>query len=61
MIPSHNGPDLQEDRGKPKYDYVRFMDKLLTDNDDRVRSNTSPGSGKMVEEKFPKKSSNGFH
>ena len=27
-MPSHKGPDLQEDRHLPKYDYVSFMEKM---------------------------------
>ncbi|KAL9126236.1 MAG: hypothetical protein Q9217_004682 [Psora testacea] len=27
-MPSHKGPDLQEDRNLPKYDYVSFMEKM---------------------------------
>ena len=39
-MPSHKGPDLQEDRHLPKYDYVSFMEKMtLGDGGD--------GSGKM--------------
>ena len=30
-MPEHKGPDLQEDRGLPKYDYVSFMNKLMDD------------------------------
>lgn len=29
IIPPHKGPDLQEDRGLPQFDYVRFMDQLI--------------------------------
>ena len=28
-MPKHNGPDLQEDRGKPQYDYISFMDNFI--------------------------------
>ncbi|KAI9722128.1 MAG: hypothetical protein M1828_004942 [Chrysothrix sp. TS-e1954] len=28
-MPTHKGPDLQEDRNVPKYDYVSFMEKLM--------------------------------
>ncbi|KAF1983397.1 alpha-actinin-2 [Aulographum hederae CBS 113979] len=28
-MPEHKGPDLQEDRHLPKYDYITFMDKLM--------------------------------
>ncbi|KAK8909665.1 hypothetical protein QC760_002357 [Botrytis cinerea] len=34
FIPIHKGPDLQEDRGMPQYDYISFMDKLLGGNDE---------------------------
>lgn len=27
-MPEHHGPDLQEDRELPKFDYVSFMDKI---------------------------------
>lgn len=27
-MPSHRGPDLQEDRHLPKYDYISFMEKM---------------------------------
>ncbi|KAJ9628571.1 alpha-actinin [Taxawa tesnikishii (nom. ined.)] len=28
-MPEHRGPDLQEDRDLPKYDYISFMEKYL--------------------------------
>ncbi|KAG9233714.1 calponin homology domain-containing protein [Amylocarpus encephaloides] len=31
IIPPHKGPDLQQDRGMPQYDYISFMDKLISD------------------------------
>ncbi|KAF4637263.1 hypothetical protein G7Y89_g816 [Cudoniella acicularis] len=31
IVPLHQGPDLQEDRGMPQYDYISFMDKLISD------------------------------
>ncbi|KAF7875002.1 hypothetical protein EAF04_002174 [Stromatinia cepivora] len=34
FIPLHKGPDLQQDRGMPQYDYISFMDKLLGGNED---------------------------
>ncbi|KAI9824751.1 MAG: hypothetical protein M1832_001578 [Thelocarpon impressellum] len=30
-MPEHHGPDLQEDRGKPQWDYVTFMENFLED------------------------------
>lgn len=29
VVPLHTGPDLQEDRGMPQYDYISFMDGLM--------------------------------
>ncbi|KYK60069.1 hypothetical protein DCS_01203 [Drechmeria coniospora] len=29
MMPAHHGPDMSEDRGRPQYDYISFMDKLI--------------------------------
>lgn len=29
-MPAHKGPDLQEDRHLPKYDYVSFMSKMIS-------------------------------
>ncbi|KAK1964509.1 hypothetical protein LY78DRAFT_582318 [Colletotrichum sublineola] len=30
IIPQHNGPDTAEDRGMPQYDYIAFMEKLIS-------------------------------
>ena len=27
-MPAHKGPDLQEDREVPKFDYVGFMERI---------------------------------
>ena len=27
-MPEHHGPDLQQDRDLPKYDYISFMEKM---------------------------------
>lgn len=32
IMPRHKGPDMSEDRGKPQFDYISFMDKLMSDN-----------------------------
>lgn len=32
-MPSHKGPDLQEDRHLPKYDYISFMEKMTLAGD----------------------------
>jgi len=31
-MPEHRGPDLQEDRDLPKFDYVSFMEKFVDVN-----------------------------
>ncbi|KFA49407.1 hypothetical protein S40293_08672 [Stachybotrys chartarum IBT 40293] len=31
MMPPHKGPDASEDRGQPQYDYISFMDKLISE------------------------------
>ncbi|PMD65040.1 uncharacterized protein K444DRAFT_640722 [Hyaloscypha bicolor E] len=31
VVPLHKGPDLQGDRGMPQYDYISFMDGLISD------------------------------
>lgn len=54
-MPKHRGPDLQEDRNVPKYDYVSFMEKMTLDDgrslenvkSSRQSSPVRPGSGKI--------------
>ncbi|KXJ94324.1 calponin homology domain-containing protein [Microdochium bolleyi] len=29
LVPPHTGPDMQQDRGQPQYDYITFMEKLM--------------------------------
>lgn len=44
IMPPHNGPDMQSDRGQPQYDYIAFMDKLIGDGESGALSSgrTSP-------------------
>lgn len=44
-MPSHEGLDLQEDRGLPKYDYVSFMSNLIGDGDHEYTPGVSNGHG----------------
>ncbi|ELR02358.1 hypothetical protein VC83_07772 [Pseudogymnoascus destructans] len=44
IIPAHKGPDLQEDRGMPQYDYVSFMDHLIDDPEEDLRADVGKGS-----------------
>lgn len=34
IVPVHKGPDMQEDRGMAQYDYISFMDTLISDPED---------------------------
>lgn len=47
IIPVHTGPDMQTDRGQPQYDYIAFMDRLISDG--RVL----PSSGRSSPTKGP--------
>ena len=44
-MPQHRGPDLQEDRDLPKYDYVTFMDKITGGHMSGSSSEDSGSSG----------------
>jgi len=71
FIPLHKGPDLQEDRGVPQYDYISFMDGLISDPEqssvqqDEEKavltdiSNRGNGNGNVQRTASPTKS-NGF-
>jgi Ca2+-binding EF-hand superfamily protein len=41
VVPLHKGPDLQTDRGMPQYDYISFMDKLISDPAEEEQENTA--------------------
>ncbi|KAH8645593.1 hypothetical protein BGZ60DRAFT_392482 [Tricladium varicosporioides] len=41
IVPLHQGPDLQEDRGMPQYDYITFMDKLISDPNESEEETTT--------------------
>jgi Ca2+-binding EF-hand superfamily protein len=63
MMPQHNGPDTAEDRGRPQYDYISFMEKLI--NEERGRGE---GEGSILQDRTnrsvsPRKESkvNGAH
>ncbi|KAI0180289.1 calponin homology domain-containing protein [Hypoxylon sp. FL1284] len=30
IVPTHSGPDMAQDRGVPQFDYIRFMEKLIS-------------------------------
>lgn len=37
-MPQHRGPDLQEDRNTPKYDYIKFMENFIGGTSNGVHS-----------------------
>ncbi|KAI1213477.1 calponin homology domain-containing protein [Annulohypoxylon truncatum] len=43
IVPPHHGPDMAQDRGVPQYDYISFMEKLIT-GPERQDGRGSPGS-----------------
>jgi len=47
-MPEHKGPDLQEDRDLPKYDYIAFMERYMHgDNSEQDEShNGANGVGR---------------
>lgn len=52
IIPPHTGPDMQQDRGQPQFDYIAFMDQLISDG--RVGpASTSHASGRSSPSKGP--------
>ncbi len=57
FMPRHTGPDMQADRGKEQYDYISFMENLISDDDsdktlqDRTNGRLSP----------TKQRANGYH
>ncbi len=47
-MPEHKGPDLQEDRELPKYDYISFMENFTqsggaaSGEEEKVNGHTKP-------------------
>jgi len=45
IIPPHNGPDMQADRGVPQYDYIAFMEKIMSEESEAAsKSKSRPSS-----------------
>ncbi|RYO85149.1 hypothetical protein DL766_007340 [Monosporascus sp. MC13-8B] len=47
IIPPHNGPDMAQDRGQPQFDYIAFMERLISPPEggslkDMMNGRTSP-------------------
>ncbi|KAI0527930.1 calponin homology domain-containing protein [Xylaria bambusicola] len=54
IVPLHTGPDMAEDRGVPQYDYISFMEKLISSDTSANLQNTNGRSS-------PTKKTNGVH
>jgi Ca2+-binding EF-hand superfamily protein len=59
IVPPHKGPDLQQDRGMPQYDYISFMDKLLGDPDEGAL--TDLPNGRTQSRSVSRTKTNGYH
>lgn len=47
-MPEHRGPDLAEDRGLRKWDYISFMEGMMDEDDKSSRTGSSrPGSSRQ--------------
>ncbi|KAI4596353.1 hypothetical protein KJ359_005482 [Pestalotiopsis sp. 9143b] len=42
IVPAHSGPDMQHDRGKPQFDYISFMEKLISTGNATANGRVSP-------------------
>lgn len=52
IIPPHEGPDMASDRGVPQYDYIKFMERLIREEETgRLSPQVSSGRNKA----------NGYH
>lgn len=71
IVPLHKGPDLQEDRGMPQYDYISFMEKLMSDPEDSYGVEEPAPLGELSNGRSPQRAvggaggagskMNGFH
>ncbi|TVY68706.1 Alpha-actinin-like protein, partial [Lachnellula suecica] len=61
IVPVHKGPDLQEDRGMPQYDYISFMDKLLDDPKEDSAALTDLPNGRTPSRSASPIKTNGYH
>ena len=53
IIPRHSGPDMAQDRGQPQYDYIAFMEKLISEEQEAAAAANG--------NKSPRKAVNGYH
>lgn len=66
FVPLHKGPDTQEDRGQPQYDYISFMDGLMGGSEP-AQSNNGGALAELPNGRSPQRGgtlggkANGFH
>ncbi|KAI1393898.1 calponin homology domain-containing protein [Hypoxylon trugodes] len=69
IVPPHHGPDMAQDRGVPQFDYISFMEKMISGPRHDGSSEGGPvggeGGGPLQEitngRVSPTKKANGFH
>ncbi|KAI1647564.1 calponin homology domain-containing protein [Daldinia loculata] len=71
IVPHHNGPDMAQDRGVAQFDYISFMEKLISGPERRGSDSggTAPsaaGAGAALQDitngrASPTKKANGYH
>ncbi|KAI0835555.1 calponin homology domain-containing protein [Hypoxylon sp. FL0890] len=63
IVPPHHGPDMAQDRGVPQYDYISFMEKLISGP--QQDNSTGEGGGPLQDitngRVSPTKKANGYH
>ncbi|KAI1395794.1 calponin homology domain-containing protein [Hypoxylon fuscum] len=67
IVPPHHGPDMAQDRGQPQFDYISFMEKMISGP--QSQSTGAPGneSGGPLQDitnggrVSPTKKANGYH
>ena len=55
LIAKHSGPDMQQDRGVPQFDYISFMDKMIDEHNANGLQDAT--NGRIS----PTKKVNGYH
>jgi Ca2+-binding EF-hand superfamily protein len=62
VVPLHKGPDLQVDRGVPQYDYIAFMDGMISDPAEETTALSDLPNGRNPQRgNAPNGKSNGIH
>ncbi|KAI4870915.1 calponin homology domain-containing protein [Hypoxylon rubiginosum] len=44
IVPPHTGPDMAQDRGIPQFDYISFMEKLISTPPSQQNNGSRPGT-----------------